>query len=171
LAALNIGSIASGGDFAQTNNCGNKVAVGVSCTITVGFTPTMPGPLSGAITITDDAGNSPQVLGLTGNGTAPDVSLNPTSLTFPDQLVGGTSSPLTIALTNSGSSDLNIGSIVSSGDFAQTNDCGSVVAAGSSCTLTVTFTPSQVGAESGSITISDDAAGSPQIVPLSGNGT
>jgi phospholipase C len=170
-ASLNVGSIVSSGDFSQTNTCGNSVAIGATCTINVVFTPTSQGAASGAITITDDAVSSPQDIALTGNGVAPVVSLSPTSLIFPDQAVGTSSAPQIVTLTNSGSAALNITSITSNGDFAQINDCGSIVAVGMSCSITVTFTPTQVGAAAGTITIVDDAAGSPQAVSLSGNGT
>ena len=170
VATLNISSMAISGDFAQTNNCGNRVAIGVSCTITVSFSPTVDGPSSGAVTITDDAGNSPQTISLTGNGTSPGVSLNPTSLAFGDQLVGSPSGTLPITLTNTGTAALNIAGIVSAGDFAQTNDCGATVAAAASCTITVSFSPTQLGPESGSITVTDDAPTSPQVANLSGNG-
>jgi phospholipase C len=168
--ALTISSIVASGDFAQTNTCGSYVAAGANCSIAATFTPTVLGLRSGTITITDSAGDSPQTVGLSGNGVAPAVLLSPTSLIFPDQAVGTSSAPQTVTLTNSGSSALNIASISSTGDFAQINDCGSVVAAGMSCSITVTFTPTQVGAASGTITIVDDAADSPQAVGLSGNG-
>src|SRR5262249_49511153 len=66
---------------------------------------------------------------------------------------------------------LVVNSVVVSGDFAQTNTCASNVPAGSSCTISVTFTPTVLGADSGVITITDNASGSPQSVSLSGNGT
>jgi hypothetical protein len=137
----------------------------------VTFTPTVSGADNGALTITDDAAASPQTLGLTGIGLGPGVLLSPTSLTFPDQQVGTTSAPLPVTLTNSGTATLNIASIVSAGDFAQTNNCGTSLGAGGSCTITVTFTPTQVGSRTGSISISDNASGTPQLVTLSGNGT
>jgi phospholipase C len=168
---LTISSIVASGDFAQTNACGSYVAAGANCSIAVTFAPTALGARAGTITITDSAGDSPQTVGLSGNGVASAVLLSPTSLIFPDQTVGTTSAPQTVTLTNSGTAALNITSISSSGDFAQTNDCGSVVGVGMSCSITVTFTPTQVGAASGTITIVDDAADSPQAISLSGNGT
>lgn len=171
VASLNLTSIVASGDFSQTNNCGNTLVVNASCIISVSFAPTTSGPRSGAVTLTDDAGDSPQNLSLGGNGIAPFVSLAPPSLTFPDQPVGTTSSPMNVLLTNTGTAALNISSVTTTGDFAQTNDCGAVVGPGASCTISVTFTPSQVGPASGSVVLSDDASGSPQLVGLSGNGT
>src|SRR5439155_694570 len=57
-----------------------------------------------------------------------------------------------------------------SGDFSQTNNCGSTVAQGANCAINVTFTPTATGARSGSITIADNASGSPQIANLTGAG-
>jgi len=65
---------------------------------------------------------------------------------------------------------LNISGISASGDFAQTNNCGSSVAAGATCALTVIFTPTVTGARSGTITVTDSATNSPQITSLAGTG-
>jgi hypothetical protein len=74
-AILGISSVAltgpNGGDFSQTNNCGNSVAVGVSCTINVTFTPTTTGAESAILSVNDNAAGSPQTLTLTGTGMAP----------------------------------------------------------------------------------------------------
>jgi hypothetical protein len=102
---------------------------------------------------------------------APAVALSATSLVFPDQAVATTSTPQTITLTNAGDADLAITSIEITGDFAaQTNTCGSAVAAGADCTIDVTFTPTVAGARTGAVTITDDAAGSPHVVQLAGTG-
>ncbi len=106
-----------------------------------------------------------------GGGAA--VTLSPTSLTFASTVLGVTSAPKTVTLTNSGTATLNISNIATSGDFAlvtSTKPCGSTLAAGKNCLIKVTFTPTQVGARTGSLTITDNAAGSPQSVPLTGTG-
>src|SRR5256885_5002708 len=56
------------------------------------------------------------------------------------------------------------------GDFAQTNNCGTSVAAGASCTFTVTFTPTASGSRSATLNITDNAGGSPQHGSLTGTG-
>jgi hypothetical protein len=171
--ALSITSIVPSGDYAQTNTCGNSVAAAGSCTISVTFTPTATGTRTGAITVTDSASGSPQIVNLTGNGTtvaAPAVSLSTTSLSFGNQQINTTSAAQTITLTNTGNGALSITSIVSSGDYAQTNTCGNSVAAAGSCTISVTFTPTATGTRTGAITITDNAAGSPHIVSLTGTG-
>jgi len=101
---------------------------------------------------------------------APAVALSATSLVFPAQAVATTSTPQTITLTNAGDADLAITTIERTGDFAQTNTCGSAVAAGADCTIDVTFTPTVAGARTGAVTITDDAAGNPHVVQLGGTG-
>jgi len=170
-ATLTINSIAASGDFAQTSTCGSSVAINASCTITVTFTPTAEGTRTGSVSISDNASGSPQAVTLTGTGLAPLVSLSPTTLTFSSQTVGTTSSPQNVTLTNTGNSSLSITSITISGDFAQTNTCGSTVAAGANCSISVTFTPTTTGTRTGVVTITDNATGSPHSVSLSGTGT
>jgi hypothetical protein len=105
-----------------------------------------------------------------GSTPAPSATLSPTSLTFGAQGLQTVSAPQSVSVTNAGTAALTLSSIVATGDFSQTNSCGSSLAAGSSCTVNVTFTPTAPGARSGSITISDNAANSPQTVALSGTG-
>ena len=167
---LSITSIVASGDFAQTNDCGSSVPAGTSCTITVTFTPTATGILTGAITITDNAAGSPHQLPLTGTGGIPAVSLTPASLTFGPQAVGTTSPAQPATLKNTGSGPLSITSIAAVGDFAQTNNCGRTVQAGAACTFNVTFTPTATGTRFGSVIITDDAAGSPHQLFLTGTG-
>ena len=81
------------------------------------------------------------------------------------------SKDLTLTLANVGNSSLNISSMVTTTHFTQTNDCGSAVAPGHSCTVTVKFTPGAVGTFTGTLTISDGSTDSPQVVPLAGEGT
>src|SRR5207253_1830989 len=102
---LSIFSIGASGDFEVIDNCGSSLPAGESCTIRIAFSPSDKGVRSGAVTITDDAANSPQVIALTGTGTV--VELSPTSLNFGDQRVGTISPPQTVRLTNTGSTPLS----------------------------------------------------------------
>jgi hypothetical protein len=81
----------------------------------------------------------------------------------------------TVKLTNAGNGQLNITGITMTGlegwDFAQSNNCPPSVASGASCLITVTFTPTAQGVRAASISITDNAPGSPQAVPLTGRGT
>lgn len=99
------------------------------------------------------------------------VALSDTSLKFGLQLVGTASTARTVTLTNSGPITLTISSIAVSEDFVQRNDCGSRVPAGESCTIKVAFKPSAKGVRTGTVTITDDAANSPQVIALAGTGT
>jgi hypothetical protein len=102
---------------------------------------------------------------------SPDVSLTPSSLTFASQAIGMTSSPSTVTLRNQRTATLTINSIVASGDFGQTSTCGGGIAAGTSCTIDVTFTPTATGTRDGTLTVTYDAPGGPLTVSLSGVGT
>jgi hypothetical protein len=96
--------------------------------------------------------------------------LTPSTLSFSGVNLNTTSAPQTITLTNSGNAVLNISAITTSGDYAQTSDCGATLDAQSSCTITVTFTPTAAGARPGTLTITSDAAGSPHTLNLTGTG-
>jgi len=100
----------------------------------------------------------------------PAVNLSHASLTFARPLLDRTSAVQTVTLTNTGSAALKISSVATSGDFDQSNTCGSSLESGMTCTISVTFTPTAKGARSGSLTITDDADGSPRSVRLSGAG-
>jgi hypothetical protein len=159
--------------FLENNTCGLSVAAGKTCTITVAFRPKSSGTLTGTITITDNAWNSPQTISLTGTGTI--VKLTPTSLGFGNQQVGTTSSPRDITLTNVGNRTLNaiVISIVGTNapDFAiSSTTCTSTLAKGASCTISVTFTPAAIGLRTANVSVADDGGGSPQTVALSGTG-
>jgi hypothetical protein len=103
--------------------------------------------------------------------TGPTVILAPTNVSFADQPVGLTSVGQTVTLTNSGDATLEITKIDTSGDFAQNNYCGGSLSASTNCGISVTFKPTAAGSRSGILTVTDNAAGSPHTVTLSGNGT
>jgi hypothetical protein len=178
-AAMKVSSISITGtnasDFAQANTCGASLAAAANCTISVTFKPTATGTRTATLTVVDDATGSPSSVTLTGTGAAPTllpgVTLSPTSLTFAGQTVGTVSAAQSVTLTNSGQAALTLSSIAASGDFAETNTCGTSVAAGANCTMSVTYTPSAAGAGTGTLTITDNASGSPQKVALTGTGT
>ncbi|HLW79513.1 MAG TPA: choice-of-anchor D domain-containing protein [Terriglobia bacterium] len=171
-AALTIASIVSSGDYAETNNCTTALLQPTTtCVITVTFTPTIAGSSVGALTITDNAPGSPQVILLTGSGVLqPVVTLSANSLTFAGQAVGTSSAAQQVTVTNSGSGPLNIGSIVPSGDFTETNNCGASVPIGATCAISVVFVPSAAGPRTGLIVITDNAPTSPQVITLAGAG-
>jgi hypothetical protein len=97
--------------------------------------------------------------------------LSVSSLTFGTQVVGPPGPSQLVTLSNSGSLPLSIRRISTSGDFRQTHDCGSTLEGGAHCNMNVVFKPSVKGFSSGSLTITDDVASSPQTVSLTGTGT
>ncbi len=111
----------------------------------------------------------------TAGSTGPAVSLSPSTLAFGSEPVDMTSPSQVVTLSNTGSAALNITSITftdaNASSFLEANTCGSSVAAGGNCTIAVLFTPSAAGALTASLSISDNASGSPQSVSLSGTGT
>jgi len=98
------------------------------------------------------------------------VLLSSSSMVFGNQAVGTTSSAHSVTVSNNQAVPLTVSSIAATGDFAQKNNCGSTIVAGGKCKVSVTFTPTVVGVRTGLLTITDDAASSPQIVTLSGKG-
>jgi hypothetical protein len=181
-AALSITSIALTGtnplDFAQSNNCGASVAAGASCAISVTFTPVTSGSFAAAVTLADNASGSPQTVTLSGTGTSsasPAVSLSSASLSFGDEPVDVASSSQTVTLNNTGAAGLSVSSISVTGadpsDFTQNNTCGAAVAVGGNCTIVIQFAPSTAGSRAASLSVADNASGSPQTIALSGTGT
>ncbi len=175
-APLNISNIAVAGaaasDFSLTQTCGSSLAVKATCTITATFTPTAAWSRTAAILMTDNALGSPHVMGLAGNGVSGGVvAFSPASLTFPATVMGKSSAPQSVTLNNTGTAPLQVASVSVSGDYTQTNTCANTVAAGGSCTITVTFTPSYNAVRPGWININlTDPAGI-QTMMLTGTGT
>jgi hypothetical protein len=177
-AALNIQTvaIAGGGDFVigSGTTCanGSSVAVGGSCVIQVAFSPTTPGQKSAAVTITDNAGDSPQQISLAGTSISGALSFSPTTVSFPSQFVGTSGIPQTLTVTNTGSVTLTITAVTASAaDFGVLSNCTNPVAPGSNCTIGVFFSPTAGGTRTGTLTITDNAGNSPQTVALTGSGS
>jgi hypothetical protein len=167
---LTVASTQTAAQFAATNTCGAPVAPSGTCTIQVTFTPTASGIQTGTLTINDNASNSPQTVALTGNQTGnPAVTLSPTSLAFAVQNNGTTSTPQAVTITNSGTAPLVVSSVQASSQFAATSACPASVQPGNTCTIQATFSPSASGTQTGTLTITDNAANSPQTVSLAGN--
>jgi trimeric autotransporter adhesin len=173
---LTIAGISTSGDFAQTSNCPlspNTLAANLTCKIFLTFTPTALGGRSGTLTISDNAQNSPQTAQLSGTGLAP-ASLSPSSLALGSQVVNTTSAAKTLTLQNNQTAPLAIAAIATSGDFAESSNCPlspNTLAAKLSCTISVTFTPTTVGARAGTLTVNDNVPNSPQVAQLTGTGT
>jgi hypothetical protein len=146
------------------------LAAGASCTIQVGFQPMVAGSVTGALTVTHSAINSPQVTALSGKGVVP-MTASVSSLSFTSHTVGTTSIPKTVTVMNRMPSPLTLTGIATSGDFGvASSTCGASLAAGAKCVIGVAFSPTAVGARTGALSISHSVFGSPLQIPLSGSG-
>lgn len=162
---------ADAGDFAQTNSCGANLGVNAYCQISVTFTPKARGTREASLIITDNAPGNPQSISLTGNTLVPVVSLSPPSVVFPNQYVGKSVTPVAVTLSNTGTAALTITNVeTSEADFGDMNGCGSTLAFGAHCSISIVFSPTAAGYAAGTLTIADNAGNSPQTVSLSGTG-
>ena len=161
--------------FAETNNCAAVLAAGANCAIQVTYRPISAGALQqGSMVVMNTAPGANVFVDLLGTAiTAPGITLCPTSLAFGNQAVGTSSSPQTVTISNTGTSNLSLNTIAASGNFAQSNTCGLPVALppATACNVSVTFTPAAAGTRTGTLSITDNAASSPQTVALNGKGS
>ena len=180
-ATLNITGVTINGanatSFAANSGCGATLAVGATCSITVTFTPSTTGALNATVSVADNAANSPQTSTVSGTGAAapaPQAVLTPSALSFASQTVGTTSASQTLTLTNPGNATLNITGVTVTGanptSFAAVSGCGSTLAAGANCSITVTFTPVAAGTLTAGVTVADNAATATQTSTLTGTG-
>lgn len=172
-ATLSISSIKISGQFQASNTCGGSVAAGASCMISVTFGPKAAGWHNGLITIVDSASSKPQVIETLGLGTA--LKLLPTALNFGRQKVHTTSPPQQIMVTNESNATVTFTFVGIGGrdnnDFAETQNCGSQLAAGASCTASVTFTPTKAGARNAVAAFEVAGGANPTSADLTGTGT
>ena len=169
-------------DFARvttgvTNSCGTSLAAGANCRVYVSFTPKASGARAATLTIRSSSTLVPTVA-LTGTGTAPALTVSPTSIPFGNLVVGNTSLAQTVTLSNTGNSPLTVNSIALGGpdaaSFVLTNvncptSAATPLAAGATCNLTVAFKPATTGAKSGNIAITVTGATNGSVA-LTGNG-
>jgi hypothetical protein len=163
--------------FTNTTTCGTSLAAAASCTISLSFAPTTTGTLTASLSVADNATGSPQTVALTGTGTsaAATVTASPTALTFPTTVTGTTSPSQVVTISNPGTSAVTVKSYTFTGTNASSflipsKTCGTTLAAGSSCTLSVDFKPTAAGTLNASLLATDSATGSPQTVALTGTG-
>jgi len=177
-APLHITSVVLGGtnpnDFnVSSPACNTAIAVNSTCTITVTFVPLAPGVRSANITISDDAPDSPQTLALSGTSVVPvaGITFNPAVPSFPTITQGTSGLAQILTITSSGTGPLHISSVSLGGpnplDFSFTNNCQAPVAPSANCTISLVFNPVVSAQSTANLTITDDAAGSPQSISLS----
>jgi ASPM-SPD-2-Hydin domain-containing protein/centrosomal CEP192-like protein len=168
----------------QSDNCSGATlnpagGANPSCTVSVTFTPGQAQGYSAQLQVTSDAPTSPDLVSLTGTGTAaPAPALSaPASVDAGDQKVGTSSSNTTVHVQNTGNADLNVGTpsvsntVSGSGFDIASNGCGAAVAPGNGCTITISFAPTSAGSKGAVLTIPSDDPASPAAVTLTGNGT
>jgi hypothetical protein len=175
-------SFTASGNYAISSSgttCGASLGPIAKCNIAVTFTPTANGSINGAVTITDAAGYSPQLVALSGTGsggTTSPLTFTPATLTFAAQAVGTISPAKSVTVKNSSASSLTLTTIVSSGDFSAAGSGAKpctpnlALAAAATCTLSVTFSPAfgSSGAINGAAIITDNAAVNQQILDAKG---
>ncbi len=182
--AVTFTSIATAGtnaaDFAITNNgCPISPSVlnpGSTCYVYTDFSPSAAGVRSGLLQFTDSAAGSPQNVGLGGLGLAPSqiVSFSAPSLVFPGTTVGSSTGAQSITVTNTGDQAVTFTSATTTGANAtsflvSSNGC-STLQPNQSCGISVYSAPQATGVLTASLSVSDTAAGSPQTIPLAGDG-
>jgi hypothetical protein len=169
-ATLDINNITTTSNFTQTNTCGSTLAAGKSCKISVIFSPTHVGAVTGTLSVNDNGTNSPQTVSLSGTGKA-QATLTPATEKFSTTIVGTSSSPKVLTLANHQNVLLKNIVISTTGPFSVTSTtCGTELTSNASCTVDVVFTPTGVGVETGTLQVSDNALNSPQTSSLSGTG-
>jgi sugar lactone lactonase YvrE len=169
------------GDFAidpNTTSCNFTLPLvsGKSCTIGVIFTPLASGTRTATLTVLDDTVTGSNIVQLTGSGAATNPAkavLSPTSVAFGSQTVGASTAAQAVTLSNTGGATLNITSLTiigaNPGDFTQTSTCGTTLAAGATCSVSLVFKPTAAGARAATLSVAT-SVGTPTAA-LSGTGT
>ncbi|HTU51307.1 MAG TPA: choice-of-anchor D domain-containing protein [Acidobacteriaceae bacterium] len=154
-------------DFMFTKTCGAILTAGQSCTIQVEFEPHAGGAESGTITEVDSSRT--QQVTLTGIGYLPNIALAPGTLNFGVTGLQVSSTAQTLVLSNGSTGTLTGISVAASGSFAESNNCGTSLGPQATCTVSVVFSPSAAGNQSGTVTVSStDSA--PMTAQLTGVG-
>jgi hypothetical protein len=165
-------------DFAiSSKTCGSSLAAYSSCRVAILFKTAAVGTRTATLSFIDSASNSPQKVSLSGIGIAPagNLTLSPSGLNWASVSVGVGGAPKSATLKNSGATAVPIGSIAITstdpGDFYISNKtCGTELAVGASCTITLVFRPKAIGTRVALLTVTDGAINSPHTVAVSGTG-
>ena len=180
---LNISTLTLGGTSATdfqilSDGCSGQALIPShnSCTVAVAFAPTTGslGARNATLTFADDAGTQTQVVNLTGTA-ASGAGFNQGSVAFGNQAINSTSAPVTLTFSNGSGASFAVTSTAVTGpdaaEFPIVDGCsGATLAAGQTCTVSVSFAPTALGPRTATLTVTDGALGSPQTVPLSGTG-
>ena len=170
---VSITSLTATGDFSLSGSC-TTVAPKATCNVSVSFQPTAVGARTGTITVKTANESQPYAIALTGTGIVnpvPVARLSATTLGF-GNVIYGSSFSQGLSLSNVGTAPLQLISFTMRGnsDFTQTNTCGTSLAAGAQCRITVNFAPHALGERNGTLSIVSNAAGSPHRLDMGGTG-
>lgn len=170
------GTVTISAPFASANfrvlshTCPASLGPSQRCSAEVAFVPTLAGALSGQLVIqTSGAGTASAFATLTGvGGTQPVLDLT-SALDFGSVQAGSGAVTRTATVTNTGNAPLTLSSVTLTGTFyALQNECPATVAAGASCSIRVTFTPTESGEFNGTLTVVGNVSGGPRTVALTG---
>ncbi|MEC3996613.1 discoidin domain-containing protein [Actinacidiphila sp. DG2A-62] len=171
-------TIAGAGTFALQEQTGGAAKFSNVTATGIGASTPVYSCEGGNFTVTDGGGNS-GISGTPACGGWPTpvfppypsegVTANPSALSFGSVATGSTSAAQNVTVSNPTGSAAAVSSVAATGDFAQTNTCGSSIPANGSCTVSVTFKPTAAGARTGTLTV--NAGGTTSTVSLSGTGT
>ncbi len=182
-APLNISNLVVTGsgssDFAVTQDClsGTPIAPGAICTISVAFAPQTAGSRQATLTMTDDAANGPTTVLLQGNAIplTPSVCFGGNPVNFGTVFVSTTGAVQSVIITNCGRAALLISNVTfagaNPGDFVITSSTCGTVAPGTTCAIGVGFAPTTTGLRTALLNITDNTAGNPDQVSLTGIGS
>ncbi len=169
-------SVTGTGDaaFSLTNGCNNPVSPGGTCRITVSFTPPAMGSFVATLAIAGNA-NASGTISLSGTGIAPVAQFSEAQIAFPSMDVGYASDPDILHLANSGTAPLDLSGMTISGSGAPAfkasdSTCGQSLAAGATCSISVTFVPAAATVYSAVLSLGANAGSTAQSVTLSGSG-
>ncbi len=185
--SLVVSALATTGDFqVSTNTCTTAILPGAWCTVQIVFDPILPGTRTGTLVVSGNGTVMPFTVSLSGSAGATATlcagalpcappPAPQAALTFAGTNVNTTSAASAVKLWNSSNFALNVHSVaiggVAASEFSQTNNCGTSISANGNCTVNVSFTPSVTGNQNAVLTVTSDAAASPQSVNIVGNGT
>ena len=169
-------------ETSSTCRAGSTLAPAASCRVNVSFRPTTTGAKSSTLSIAHNAAGATSSVPLTGSGTpapTPAITVSPPAITFPATTAGSASATYSVTAANTGTAALVFTAIATAGtngnDFRiePTSTCSATtsVAPGASCRVDLTFRPTVLGAETGSLVFSHNAAGGSSSVALNGTAT
>jgi len=161
--ALGVNGITGTGPYGVTNNCGSSLAASASCTVNVTFTPTAIGAAPGTIKVSASSGDTTVNLSGTGQGTT--LVAAPTAVAFGSVSTAG-SLAKSFTLTNNGNIATTKLAYALPAGVTETDNCGQTLAAGASCTATLTYAPRTATALASNLTVSSQD--SSVQVPLTG---